>query len=163
MTTHEQETRPRAAARVLGRESGRRVRGGAVGVDLLGLDGETLWMRAYKPDPLPRGWRLERDGLDGGLYYHESGLVVILSGAREMDGKRWLHVSCSRSSRLPSWEDMRLMKDTFIGPDRYAVQVLPPRDRYVNIGAFVLHLFSPVDGPWPLPEFSGVVAGRRTL
>jgi hypothetical protein len=135
-----------------------------VSIDLRGVDGETLWMRAYKPDPVPQGWRLERDGLDGGQYYQPSmGLAVILSGAREADGQRWLHVSCSKASRLPSWEELRLVKDTFIGPDRYAVQVLPPRSRYVNIGKFVLHLFSPIDG-YPLPEFSAVVPGfGRTL
>lgn len=132
-------------------------------VDLIGADGETLWMRAYKPNPAPAGWVLERDGLDGGLYYSlMQGLTVILSGHRESDGRRWLHVSCSRPSRLPSWEDLKIVKETFIGQDRYAVQVLPPTWAYVNIGPFVLHLFSCVDGH-PLPEFSAVVGGRRTL
>jgi len=131
-------------------------------VDLRDVHGELLWMRAYKPDPLPKGWRMAKDGLDGAAYRHESGLVVILSGAREADGNRWLHVSASRPSRLPSWEDLRLVKDAFIGPDRYACQVFPPQDKYVNIGP-VLHLWCPVDGGWPLPEFSAVIAGRRTI
>jgi hypothetical protein len=119
-------------------------------VDLRATDGELLWMRAHRPDPIPTDWRLRQDGLDGAAYQRTDGLLVILSGNRETDGRRWLHVSCSYRNRLPTWDDLRAVKDAFVGPDRYACQVFPPRDRYVNIGPFVLHLWSPLDGEWPL-------------
>lgn len=79
-------------------------------------------------------------------------LSVICTGNVESDGKRWLHVSCSRRNRLPSWEELRLVKDTFIGKDRKAISVLPCEGEYVNDHPFVLHLFSCLDGDG-LPDF----------
>ena len=134
-----------------------------IDVDLRGTDGRLLWMDSFKPDPLPRSWRILQDGLDGCAYGHANGLMVILSGNRESDGRRWLHVSCSHRRHLPSWEEMRMAKDLFIGPDRYAAQIFPPSARHVNLHPYCLHLFACVDGDWPLPEMSTVIAGVRTI
>lgn len=79
-------------------------------------------------------------------------LHVICSAAVERDGRRWMHVSCSRRNRLPSWEELRLVKDTFIGPDRRALQILPPQSEYVNLHPNVLHLWSCLDSDG-LPDF----------
>lgn len=81
-----------------------------------------------------------------------SRLKVICSARIEKDGKRWMHVSFSRQDRIPDWNDLRLVKDTFIGRDRLAIQVLPPADEYVNIHPHVLHLWSCLDGR-PCPDF----------
>jgi hypothetical protein len=53
---------------------------------------------------------------------------------------------------MPSWEDCRLVKDTFIGRDRRALQILPPASEYVNIHPYCLHLWSCLDGAG-LPDF----------
>jgi hypothetical protein len=79
-------------------------------------------------------------------------LLVLWSGRTEKDGRRWVHVSCSRPSRLPSWEDVREVKDAFIGRDRRALQVLPPQDQYVNMHKHCLHLWCCVDDDG-LPDF----------
>lgn len=79
-------------------------------------------------------------------------LSVIVSGSTEADGRRWAHVSLSRPSRLPSWDDVREVKDAFIGRDRKAIQVLPPEAEYVNIHPHVLHLWCCLDGDG-LPDF----------
>jgi hypothetical protein len=79
-------------------------------------------------------------------------LAVICSAREEADGKRWMHVSCSRPSRMPDWEDLRLVKDTFIGRDRKAIQVLPAQSEYVNLHPYCLHLWSCMDGD-TLPDF----------
>lgn len=79
-------------------------------------------------------------------------LLVIWSGRIEKDGRRWIHASCSRPSRLPSWEDLREVKDTFIGRDRRALQILPPHTEYVNIHKHVLHLWHCLDDGG-LPDF----------
>lgn len=80
------------------------------------------------------------------------GLYVIVSGCVEGDGRRWIHVSCSRSDRLPSWSDLRKVKDAFIGRERKAIQVLPPASEYVNFHPYVLHLWCCLDGDG-LPDF----------
>lgn len=130
--------------------------------DIIGHDGDLLWAKGQLPKETPAGWREVIDNLDGKAYQHATGIYVIVSGARENDGKRWMHLSISiRSGRMPTWDDLRKAKEDLLG-DRYAVVVLPPRDRYVNIHSAVLHCFACVDGH-PLPEFSAVVGGMRTL
>src|SRR3990167_1384383 len=91
----------------------------------------------------------------GDYVYRDVGgrkLTVICSARVERDGRRWMHVSCSRPSSLPTWEDLRLVKDTFIGIERKAIQVLPPQSEYVNLHPYVLHLWSCLDGDG-LPDF----------
>lgn len=79
-------------------------------------------------------------------------LFVLCSASVESDGRRWMHVSCSRRNRLPSWEELRMVKDAFIGRERRAIQVLPPDSEYVNTHSFVLHLWSCLDVE-VLPDF----------
>jgi hypothetical protein len=103
---------------------------------------------------LPPGWVRLQDGPDGALYQSKSqGLGVIASVAQEMDGRWWHHVSLSRRSRMPSWDDVRHVKDVFIGRDRKAIQVLPAEAEYVNYHPFCLHLWSCFDDD-PLPDFT---------
>lgn len=42
---------------------------------------------------------------------------------------------------------MVLVKERFIGRDRYAVMVLPPRGQHVNIHAHCFHWWDHVRGP----------------
>lgn len=125
--------------------------------DLLNPDGVVYWLEdlipGYRGKPLPHAYRRVNLGHDGAAYLRRDGLSVIFSGATEQDGKRWLHVSCAYKDHLPSWLDLREVKDVFLGPDVYAYQVLPPRANYVNIHKFTLHLFSCLDGR-QLPEFT---------
>ncbi len=103
---------------------------------------------------MPDGWTLVQKGENGVACINKSkGLTVITSIDNELDGKFWLHVSVSRKSRLPSWEDLRYVKDEFIGKDKKAMQVLPPQAEYVNIHDYVLHLWHCIDGD-PLPDFT---------
>lgn len=134
------------------------------GGELLGRDGELLWMRQYKPSPPPKGWRKVTDALDGAADDHRSGLRAILSGQRAADGRRWLHLSLSRKKRPRSWDELSAARDALLPPDRYAYQVLPPRDRWVNIHPYCLHLWCPLDGGPPLPDVSALLPnGRRTI
>ena len=115
------------------------------------------------PVILPHYWEVDIR-LDDGTRYIASvlGLAAIVSVAREPDGKRWVHLSVSHRHRLPKWRELRETKDLFLGRNVYAYQVLPPEDKYVNLHPRVLHLWHCLDGD-PLPEFSGVVAGVRTV
>jgi hypothetical protein len=109
------------------------------------------WAEAFFRDVLALGWHRRTDPC---VWYSKIGdtMTVIVSGDTEADGKRWIHVSVSRPSRLPSWEDLREVKDTFIGRDRKAIQVLPPAAEYINLHSYALHLFHCLDGD-PFPDF----------
>lgn len=114
---------------------------------------EPAWVDDYLPRVDMPGWRLVEDRLDGAFFQRLDKMTVIVSGAMEQDGKRWLHVSFARPSRLPDWEDMMLVKDIFVGRQRKAVSVIPPRAEHVNIHPNCLHLFHCVDDD-PLPDFT---------
>jgi hypothetical protein len=127
---------------------------------------DTTPVQLARLEALPRGWRQEhfrsillpewqplQSTEDGASYESSDGLCVIVSADVELDGKRWLHVSCSRKDRLPSWNDLRRVKDLFIGMSRTAVQVLPRQEKYVNVHPRVLHLFTCLDDD-PLPDFT---------
>lgn len=118
------------------------------------------WVRAELPRVLPPEWSLHDEGEDGARYVNrQDGQVVILSGATEQDGRRWLHLSCSGRTGPPSWWVLRRVKDIFLGRHRYAYQVLPPDSDYVNIHPNVLHLWHCLDED-PLPDFT---QGSRSL
>lgn len=115
------------------------------------------------PIVLPPFWQGHTRLEDGARYVAPAlGLRVIISLARQADGLRWLHLSASHESRLPRWRELKEIKEIFIGPNRYAYQVFPPEDKYVNLHPRTLHMFHCLDGP-QLPEFSGVIGGCRTL
>lgn len=88
-----------------------------------------------------------------GIYLEdETGLRVILSYSTERDGKIWQHVSVSREGRVPSYEELCMVKETLVGPEKGAVQVFPPKEEHVNYHPYCLHLWHCCDGN-PLPDF----------
>lgn len=86
-------------------------------------------------------------------------LSVIAAIAIQSDGKRWVHFSLGRwnkrmtKMRQPKYDDIRWLKDVFVGDDRKAIMVFPKAKFYVNLHE-VLHIFCCLDED-PLPEFSG--------
>lgn len=97
--------------------------------------------------------KMFKEGADGYAYRTLNGLIVIQSAAVESDGNVWLHTSFSRKRRMPSYDDMAMVKRLFIGDDRKAIMVFPDKAHHVNIHKFCLHFFTPVYHE-PLPEFS---------
>lgn len=75
------------------------------------------------------------------MFIRDDGLRILVSVAVERDAKLWLHVSFSRTSRLPSHDDLRWVKDVFCGTDKTALQVFPPKEQYCNYHPNTLHLF----------------------
>ena len=110
----------------------------ALGFDLVGWThapcDQTVWRWARTVDP------------------RNSRLMVIASGMTEADGKRWVHISYSRPTRMPSYDDLCLVKDRFIGADRRAISVHPPRSEHVSLHAWCLHLWHCIDDDG-LPDF----------
>lgn len=112
------------------------------------------------PLVLPIGWKLSQRTQDGARYVNGAArMSVIVSGCVEGDGKRWLHVSVAHAERLPSWADLRFVKDVWIGRDRVALQVLPRHAEHVSIHPFCLHLWCCLDGD-VTPDFT---AGTGSL
>ena len=99
----------------------------------------------------PAGWtRLNQVGSDVEMFeiVHQglrAGVSIELHG-----GQDWLHVSVSRRSRLPSYDDLKKIKRDFIGDDRAAYQAFPKASEHVNLHEFCLHLWCPTDhDPFP--------------
>lgn len=110
------------------------------------------WVDEFLPRISADGWNLIEIRADGACYRRGS-MTVIVSGSTELDGKRWLHVSCARPDRLPKWEELREVKNRFVGEERLALQVLPQKSRYVNLHPHCLHLWHCIDGD-PIPDFA---------
>lgn len=79
-------------------------------------------------------------------------LMVIAGGWVEADNKRWIHVSYSRPGKMPSYADLVLVKDRFIGAARSAISVHPPKSEHVSLHPYCLHLWHCLDGDG-LPDF----------
>jgi hypothetical protein len=107
--------------------------------------------------PLPVGWVTFDVRNDGVSYGNRSlGVCVISSVAPESDGLWWHHVSVSRRSRLPTWDDLMMCKRIFMGAEATAIQVLPAASKHVNIHPYCLHLWRCLSAEGPkLPDFTG--------
>ena len=126
---------------------------------------------SYVPRVLLAGWLRHHDWPGPAFDCHGDGalrgLRVLMSAGIEEDNRRWLHVSVSRPGRCPSWEDMDAVKRIFIGDQRVAYQVHPPRSEHYDRPAgvagprvgMVLHLWAPLEGTAPLPNFLAARGG----
>lgn len=113
-----------------------------------------LNLDALLPRILPSGWReYGPRSEDGAMYVHRGlRLSLIISFARESDGRRWAHLSIANPDRIPAWEWLKEAKELFLG-DRTAIMVFPPRAQWINIHKNCLHLWACLDDHG-LPNFS---------
>ena len=106
------------------------------------------------PGKPPPGWRVDDIREDGARWLNaKRKQSVIVSLAREQDGRTWLHASIAHPRRMPSYDDLAYLKRHWIGDDRKAIMVLPATTEHVNIHNFALHLFCCL-GDDPLPDFT---------
>jgi hypothetical protein len=103
------------------------------------------------PRVLPDHWSRRQTMLNGACWVSARGLAVI-GEVEQVDGQLWIHVSVSRQSRLPDWADLRAAKNLFMGPERRAIQNLPPESQYYSLHPYCLHMYSPLDHE-PIPDF----------
>lgn len=112
-------------------------------------DSDWAWFEPIAAALRPPGFQCD----EGGRFYRVTdGLLVLISGCTESDGRRWIHVSASHRNRPPTWEKMCEVKRLFIGPDRRAIQIHPPESEYVNLHPYCLHLWACIDDDG-LPDF----------
>ena len=92
------------------------------------------------------------DPMFGLRAYAKGGLKVLYSVDPVSFDKPWVHVSCSRKDRIPSYEDLMEVKKIFIGDGRQAIQVFPVKAKHINIHPNCLHLWACL-GDDGLPDF----------
>lgn len=100
----------------------------------------------------------------------EAALDAIMTFHRNMGWEWWHHVSVSRyDGQVPEWRQLVYVKEQFITKARYAYQVFPPAEHYVN-RAQVLHLWASLElkhgiAGGVLPVFDGLLPtdGKRTI
>jgi hypothetical protein len=81
---------------------------------------------------------------DGGMY--------VITSVDEINGAQWFHISVSRKSRTPSYEDLAMVKAEFVRDDVPAYQVFPKKMEHRNFHPNCLHLWVPLgDDPFPDP------------
>lgn len=107
----------------------------------------------------PPGWRETVELLAGRMFIGEhpnvQGLALIYS-EDEIDGKTWRHLSLSRRSRMPSYDDLQRAQRAFLDVDWPAYQVFARAAEHVNLHNFCLHLWQPVG----FDPFPGVIRGE---
>lgn len=81
-----------------------------------------------------------------GAFEFKDGLRTIISS-----GGGWEHVSVSRRSRTPSYEDMCRIKDIFWPDTQTVMQLHVPKDDHINCHEFCLHLWRPITVEIPRP------------
>jgi hypothetical protein len=59
---------------------------------------------------------------------------------------RW-HMSISCADRLPTWEEIRTARYAFVPDGLTMAMLLPPRNRYVNVHEYTMHLYETRDMP----------------
>ena len=73
-------------------------------------------------------------------------LTVITSIDRAEGMASVEHVSVSLPNRLPTWEEIKAIKNEFWDRGDEVYQVLPADKEYVNLHRYCLHLWRRVDG-----------------
>lgn len=108
------------------------------------------WVRI--PSQVSRDVKIEGEAFAGAKGTPNQGLLVILS-TDEIDGRTWRHLSVSRRSKIPSYDEIVRVRRDFFGESSPAYQVFPARAEHVNVHPNCLHLWLPVGfDPFPDPH-----------
>lgn len=94
--------------------------------------------------PLQRAFKVQKCS--------NKGMFVLVTSALEEDNCLWLHVSFSRSNRMPNYSDMAFVKQQFFGDDLKAIMVFPPKTEHINQHKYCLHLWANMEKD-NLPDF----------
>lgn len=114
--------------------------------DLNHIDSRVMWL---KEQPLAHL------GMKMAIMEMPSGTKCSLVVGNNEEG--WEHVSIELyARRLPTWEEMCLIKDIFWDDEEEVVQIHPKKSHYVNLTE-ALHLWRPVNGDWTIMNKEGGV------
>lgn len=51
------------------------------------------------------------------------------------------HISMSHPHRIPTWDEIKFIRNKFGDPNKFYAMVFPPEEFYVNFHSFCMHLF----------------------
>lgn len=51
------------------------------------------------------------------------------------------HVSLSHRKRLPTWNEVKIVREALCDPDKFYAMVLPPKQYYLNVHEYCFHLW----------------------
>lgn len=91
------------------------------------------------------------DRCNGFIFLKQKGLAIQFS-----DGLGWEHVSVSRRSKVPTYEDMCWVKDLFWDPEDCVMQLHVPAEEHINAHPYCLHLWRPMHEEIPRPPARAV-------
>lgn len=112
--------------------------------------------------PHPKGeWRIRNIDVDG-VHYSRYDVSLIISVAKEKDGRLWCHLSVALPYSTPSYKMLCDLKEEFLGPDRKAIQVFAPKSEHINIHPNCLHLWCCLEGDL-IPDFRKEVDGITAI
>ena len=101
-----------------------------------------------------KDFKIIQTSLDGGMGIFTKGnckeMTVIWSFAGG-----WEHVSINGVNRMPTWDEMCLLKEMFFTDEECCVQYHPPKSEYVNNVKYCLHIWKPIEkynGKLPMPS-----------
>jgi hypothetical protein len=115
----------------------------------------------------PEQFRLKKHALLGSdASYGNNGFFIIPHhrilnysyNCKISDGSGWEHVSVTLDSsirkveRCPTWEEMCYIKSIFWSDDECVIQYHPPKDDYVSMHPYCLHLWRPTEAIMPMPD-----------
>jgi len=92
------------------------------------------------------------------------GVLRVISSGDTTDNpyaQGWEHVSVSLATRIPTWDEMCLVKELFWRDDETVLQFHPKKAEYVNFDPHVLHLWKRDGVDAELPPMQ-LIAPRAT-
>ncbi len=78
----------------------------------------------------------------GFIHLPDCGTCSVVWGDNEY-GMEHVSVSPKRKFKIPSWDDMCILKDIFFEDEEEAYQIHPKKNEYVNLMENCLHLWKP--------------------
>lgn len=69
------------------------------------------------------------------------------------------HLSVSTPTRIPTWDEMCIMKDIFWRDDEECMQLHPKKENYIDNMKYCLHIWRPINQAIPMPP--NIMVGLR--
>lgn len=84
--------------------------------------------------------------MDGGKDPLRAIISIDLYDVLDKAAGHWLHISVSRRTKTPTWQEMETARAELGYVDRLFIQMHPPRAHWLNLHQHCLHMFSRIDG-----------------